>query len=172
MSSKENNQIETTDNYSIYKYFREKPTALVTVITAIVSFTSILINIVIVNQRLRYISFWGFEVSSIRYSATSNASFFFALLLCCIVVNIINYYIATTFEVFFKNLEHYSPISKEMKKIQKGLRELKKRCRKEKKKHLKPKLNNHTHSIPHLAGLCLQTDFEELKLTIAHCFPC
>lgn len=134
MTSEESKQIETTDNYSIYKYFRNKPTALVTVITAIVSFTSILINIVIVNLRLRYNSYWGFEVSSIRYSATSNASFFFALVLCCIVVNFINYYIATTFEVFFKNLEHYSPIFKETKIIQKQLRELKKRCKEEKYK--------------------------------------
>ena len=66
-------------DYTYYNYFREKPSVLITILTVAISFCSFIINIIVVNWRARYNSYWGFDGVGISYSQNNSFSLFFAI---------------------------------------------------------------------------------------------
>lgn len=113
------------DNYSFYAYFRKKPAVLITIITAAISFLSIIFNAITSSLKARYYDYWGFDTTVVKNIPNGDISSFWGIFVCVAFIVLAESLIVTIFDVYFRNKGHFAVIYKKAKIIKRQKRKQK-----------------------------------------------
>lgn len=138
------NQEATTEDSSIYIYFKDHPNLLIACISAVAAITTFVFNAVLYFGDYKYFQYWGFDISRIEWSRTNELYIFGAMLLFYICNGIIQSFEATTFLVYRKKMKYVNAVrwmlnceahelkqrDKEHLKVKRGIKKLEKKANK------------------------------------------
>lgn len=100
------NQEATTEDSSIYNYFKDHPNLLIACISAVAAITTFVFNAVLYFDDYKHLQYWGFDISRIEWTRANELYIIGSMLIFYICNGTVQSFEATTFLVYRKKVKY------------------------------------------------------------------